>query len=61
MKHAVESASECETAILFFNYQSTIVIRIEAKQLGNTQLSTPVRVDNTSAHDYVHCNLQKKK
>ena len=61
IKPVLASAAECETATLFLNCQTTIVLRIAAKEMGHPQPATPMRIDNTTANNYVHNNLQQKK
>lgn len=61
IKPVVASAEECETAKLFINCQTAILLRITAKEMGHPQTATPMQVDNTTTCNYVHNNMQQKR
>ena len=48
IKPIVASAAEYETATLFVNCQTEIVIRTNAMELGHQQLETHIQVENTT-------------
>lgn len=53
IKPVVASAAECETATLFLNCQNAIVLHIAAKEMGHPQAAAPMRIDNSTTHNYV--------
>ena len=61
IKPVVASAAECETATLFLNYQTTIVLRIAAKEMGHPQAATPMQIDNTTIYNYMCDTMQQRK
>ena len=60
IKPLMASAAECETATLFINCQTAIVMRATAMELGHEQPATPVQVDNATTFNYVRGTLQQK-
>lgn len=61
IKPVLASAAECGTSTLFLDCQTAISLRIAAKEMGHPQPATPTHIDNTTANNYVHNNLQHKK
>ena len=61
IKPVVASAAECETATLFLNCQTAIILRITAKEMGHPQAATPIQIDNTTTNNFVHDYMQQKK
>ena len=61
LKHVVASAAEAETAALFHNAHNTIPIRRILTALGHSQLPTPIKTDNNTAHGFVHNNIHLRK
>ena len=57
-KLAVAPALKCEVADLLLNCESTITMRVEAKELGYLQPATLARVDNTTTYDCICGILQ---
>ena len=53
IKHVMTSASEVETAALFYNCKAAIPIQISLKEMGHTQPKTPVITDSTSAQGLI--------
>ena len=49
IKHVMTSASEVETAALFYNCKSAILLRIYLEEMRHPQPKTPVIIDSTSA------------
>ena len=49
IKPVVVYSTECETAKLFINCQTEIVLLITAKEMVHPQTATPTRVDNTTS------------
>ena len=58
VKPIVASTAKCETLALFLNCQTTIVVRMTAKELGHPQPATPTPVDNTTTKNHACNNLQ---
>ena len=56
----VASAAEAETAGIFGNSQTAIIIRRALEALGHLQPPTPLKTDNSTAHDFVHSNIRQK-
>ena len=61
LQHVVASAAEAETAGLFFNAQTGIIVRTALNELGHTQPKTRLKTDNTTATGFVHNNIKQKK
>jgi hypothetical protein len=61
LQHVVASAAEAETAGIFFNAQTGIIVRIALEELGHPQPPTPLKTDNSTATAYVHKNMKQKK
>ena len=61
IKHVVSSAAEAETAALFHNAQTSIPIRRLLIALGHPQPPTPIKIDNSTAHGFVHNNIQQRR
>ena len=49
LRHVVTSATEAETAGLFFNCQTAIYLTHMLHALGHSQTATPVKTDNKTA------------
>ena len=61
IKPIMASVAECETATLFINCQTAIVIRTTAMELGHEQPATPMQVYSTTTFNDVHDTLQQKR
>ena len=61
IRHVVASAAEAETAGLFLNAQNIIHLRQTLSDLGHPQPPTPLKTDNTTANDFVHANMKRKR
>ena len=49
IKHVMTSASEAEVAALFYNCKAAQPLRIALKEMGHSQLKTPVTTYNNTA------------
>ena len=49
IKHVISSASEAETAAIFYNYKADMPLRVPLEEMGHEQQKTPVTTDNTTA------------
>ena len=49
IKHVITSASEVETAALFYNCKAAIPLWVSLEEMGHPQPRTPVITDSTSA------------
>ena len=61
IRHVVASAAEAETAGIFHNAQTGLIIRQALCDLGHPQPPTPLKTDNTTAHSFVHANMRQRK
>ena len=61
LKHVVASAAEAETAGLFHNCQTAVMIRNMLLALGHVQPPTPSKTDNSTAASFVNDTLKKKR
>ena len=61
LRQVVSSATEAETAALFYNARNAIPIRHLLQSLGHQQPPTPIKTDNTTALGYVQNSIQQKK
>ena len=61
IRHVMSSAAEAETAGLFNNAQTAIMIRNALVELGHQQPPTPIKTDNTTANSFVHANMRQRK
>ena len=57
IRSVVASAAEAETAGIFGNGQTAVIIRRALAALGHPQPPTPLKTDNSTAHDFVHSNI----
>ena len=55
IKHVMSSASDAETAAIFYNCKVALSLRVSLEEMGHEQQKTPVTTDNTTA-----CGLIKK-
>ena len=61
IKHVVTSAAEAETSALFHNAKTAIPIQRILIFLGHPQPPTPIKVDNSTANNFVHNNITQKR
>ena len=61
IKHVMASASEAELAAMFYNAREAIPLRTALEEMGHKQPSTPVTVDNTTAHGLTQGTMVPKK
>ena len=61
LRHVVSSTAEAETARLFHNYQTAIMIRNILNALGHKQKPIPVTTDNSTASSFVNDLLKQKR
>ena len=61
IRHVVASAAEAETAGLFYNAQSGLILRQILEDLGHPQPPTPLKTDNTTANSFVHANMKMRR
>ena len=61
IRHVVASAAEAETAGLFHNAQTAIMIRNALAELGHPQPSTPLKTDNSTANAFVHKYMKQRR
>ena len=55
IKRVMSSASEAETAAIFYNCKAALPLRVSLEEMGHEQKKTPIIKDNTTA-----CGLIKK-
>ena len=48
IKHVMSSASEAETAAIFYNRKAALPPKISLEEMGHEQQKTPVITDNTT-------------
>ena len=53
IKHVMTSASEAETAALFYNCKAATPLRVTAEEMGHPQPKTPVTTDNSTAQGLI--------
>ena len=53
IKHMMSSASEAETAGLFYNCRAAVPLRVTLREMGHPQPKTPVVTDNTTAQGLI--------
>ena len=53
IKHVMLSASESETAAIFYNFKAALPLRVSLEEIGHEQPKTPVTTDNTKAHGLI--------
>ena len=61
LRHVVASAAEVEVGGIFHNAQITLPIQYMLQQLGHPQGPTPIKTDNSTAHNFVYDNINLKK
>ena len=61
LRHVVSSAAEAETAAIFYNAQTSILLRRILHALGHPQPPTPIKTDNATANGFVHNNMHLRK
>ena len=60
LRHVVSSAAEAETAALYHNAQTAVLLRTILDALNHKQPSTPVKTDNSTANGFIHNNIHMK-
>ena len=53
VKHVMSSASEAETAALFYNCKAAAPLRVALEEMGHPQNKTLVTTDNSTAHGLI--------
>ena len=53
IKHVMSSASEAETAALFYNCKAAAPLRVTLAEMGHSQAKTPVMTDNSTAQGLI--------
>jgi hypothetical protein len=53
IKHVMSSASEAETAALFYNCKAAAPLRVTLAEMGHSQPKTPVTTDNSTAQGLI--------
>ena len=61
IRNVVASAAEAETAGLFGNSQTAVVIRRALHSLDHPQPPTPIKTDNSTANSFVYSNIKQKR
>ena len=61
IKHVTTSASEVETAALFYNFKAVIPLRIYLEERVHPQPKTPVIADSTSAQGTIAKTIAPKR
>ena len=61
IQNVVSSVVAAETTGLFGNAQSAIIICCALIELGHPQLPTPLKMDNSTANNFVHANFCQRK
>ena len=61
IRHVVASAAEAETAGLFYNAQTGLIIKQTLEDLGHHQPPIPLKTDNSTANSFVHANMKQKR
>ena len=59
--HVVTSSAECETAAVVHNTQTAIHITNMLQQLGHSQPSTPIILDNITTENFIKNNITQKR
>ena len=55
IKHVMSSASEAETAALFYNCKAAAPLRIALEEMGHPQMKTQVTTNNNTARNTTAC------
>ena len=61
IKHVTTSASEVETAALFYNFKAVIPLQIYLEESVQSQPKTPVITDSTSAQGTIAKTITPKR
>ena len=61
IKHVMPSASEAETAAIFYNCKAALMLRVSLEEMGHEQPKTPVTTDNTTAHGLIKKTMIPKR
>ena len=61
IKHVMLSASEVETAALFYNCKAAAPLRVMLEEMGHPQPKTPMQTDNSTAMGVVANKIQPKR
>ena len=61
IKHVMNSASEAETAALFYNFKASIPFSISLEEMGHHHPKTPVTTDNTTNQGLIIRNIIPKR
>ena len=60
IKHVMSSASEAETAALFYNCKAAAPLRVALEEMGHPQNKTLVTTDNNTAHGLINKTMVPK-
>ena len=60
IKHVMSSASEAETAALFYNCKAATPLRVTLQEMGHPQPKTPVTTDNSTAQGLINKTMIPK-
>ena len=61
IRHVMSSASEAETAAIFYNFKAALPMRVSLEEMGHEQPKTPVTIDNTTAHGIIKKTMITKR
>ena len=61
IKTVMSSAAESEIGATFINSKDTLPIRMNLEELGHTQPSTPMQVDNTTVVGFANNTINQKR
>ena len=53
IKHVMSSASEAETAAIFYNFNAALPLRVSLEEMLHEQTKTTFITDNTTAHGLI--------
>ena len=60
LKFVSLSAAEANLVVLFINVKETLIVRLALSKLGNTQPSTPIHCDNSTATDIANGTVKNQ-
>ena len=61
IKHVMSSASEAETASIFYNCKAALPLRVSLEEMGHEQPKEPVTTDNTTSHGLIKKTMIPKR
>ena len=61
LRHVVSLAAEAETVGFSYNVQTSLPIRLFLEALQYPQPPTPITMDNSTMHGFVHNNINQKQ